>query len=229
MLALIDGDICVYRIGFTTEEEDEKIAYWRMDELMDNILEGSKATEYHVYLTASNDKTAFRKKIYPEYKAHRTKPKPRHYEALRTYLEASYKADVVTTIEADDALGMNQDMDSVICSIDKDLLQIEGHHYNFVTDEWKTIDERTGMYNFYTQMIVGDSADNLKGVKGKGEVAACKMLADCKLEQDYFDVVRGMYGNDEEMLLNGRCFWIWRTPDDDWKHHFDRLANETNS
>ena len=38
-----------------------------------------------------------------------------------------------------------------------------------------------------------------------------------------FNIVRDIYGNDEEFLMNARVLWILRTPNDDYKERFNAL------
>ena len=224
MLALIDGDILVYRIGFTTEDVDEGIMKARLRESINLILEAVEATEFKIYLTAENDPTAFRKRIYPEYKANRIQPKPKHYSAIRAYLQEHYDAEVCTELEADDALGIHQTGEhSVICSIDKDLKQIPGNHYNFVKLESSYVTVGQGLLHFYTQLLTGDSSDNIKGVWKCGPVKAANILAGAETEFQMFQAVRDAYNNDEEMLMNGRVLWIWKQPHDDWINHYNEL------
>ena len=212
MKALLDADILTYRIGFTTQEDDINIAKWRMDELITGILKNNSATEYQCYLTASKDATAFRKQVYPEYKANRKSPRPVHYEALRQHLVEEHGASISTTIEADDAIGIDSrnTSDCVIVSIDKDLLQLSGLHYNFVKNEFKTVKAQSGMRFFYKQLLMGDKADNIKGVEGIGEVKAERILnsAEDYCEEAWFEIVRNTYNNDEEMWRNGECLLI---------------------
>lgn len=215
-LALIDGDILIYRVGFTTQDADIDIARWRLDELLRKILEGVSSEEFKVYLTASNDRTAFRKLAYPEYKANRKAPRPIHYEALRQHLVDNHGASVSTTIEADDAIGIDSGIysDSIIVSIDKDLLQLPGMHYNFVKEEFKEQTKINGLRFFYKQLLMGDKADNIKGVEGIGEVKAERILnsAEDYCEEAWFNAVRDTYNNDAEMWMNGECLWILREP-----------------
>ena len=108
MLALIDSDLLVYRIGFTTQESDEWIAKARLRETVNLILAATGATSYKMYLTADSDPTAFRRQVYPEYKANRVAPRPVHYHFIRKLLVDEYDAEIVSGIEADDALGIHQ-------------------------------------------------------------------------------------------------------------------------
>jgi 5'-3' exonuclease len=231
MIALLDGDILVYRVAFTTETEDVSIAQWRMNELINTIVATTGATEYKVFLTGSNDPTAFRKILYPDYKGNRKAPRPLHYQAMREFLVSEHGASISTTIEADDALGISllSDPDnSILVSIDKDLLQIPGKHYNFVKQEFKTVTPYEGLRFFYYQCLVGDAADNIKGVKGCGKVGANSLLTDAEaevrdnyscfdeppldeLEDAWFNAVRGKYNDDLEFSKNGNCLWMMRT------------------
>lgn len=221
MKALIDADILIYRIGFTTETEDLGVAQWRMDDLIKTILSDVKADTYQMYLTASNDKTAFRKIIYPDYKGNRKAPRPKHYVALREYLVAAYGASMSETIEADDAIGIDSQCtpDCVVVSIDKDLLQLPGLHYNFVKKEFTTVTPHEGLRFFYKQCLMGDKADNIKGVGGIGVVKAEKILANAEdygegeeFEQLWFAAVRETFDDDLNFWKDGNCLWILQQP-----------------
>lgn len=224
MKALIDADIVAYRVACTLQEDDaEDFVYARAEDLVDQILVNTEATEYRLFLTGKNN---FRYTIYPEYKAHRPKEKPFWLEKCREYLIANFNAEVIHGQEADDALGIAQTDDTIICSIDKDLLMIPGQHYNFVKDEFITVTQDSGMRHFYMQCLTGDRSDNIKGIEGIGPKKAEKILAGCVTEQELFNAVREAYGNDEEFLMNGRVLWIRRQDNEDWKERFDTLVQE---
>jgi len=222
MEALMDGDIYAFRVACTTENDNEAIAVYRVNEMIENTLNEVEATEYKLFLTSPDN---FRKHIYPEYKANRTATKPKHLQFLRDYLVESWQGTVAEKMEADDYLGINQHESSIICSIDKDLLQVPGKHYNFVKKEFYEVDGETGSRNFYTQLLTGDTSDNIKGIAGIGPVKAKKALAEATNEYEMFCIVRDMYKNDEWMIMNGRCLHILRSLDDDWTNHFKRLTN----
>ena len=221
MEALLDGDIYAFRVACTTENDNEAIAVYRVNEMIENTLAEVEASEYKLFFTSPDN---FRKHIYPEYKANRTATKPKHLQFLRDYLVESWQGTVAEKMEADDYLGINQHESSIICSIDKDLLQVPGKHYNFVKKEFYEVDEETGFRNFYTQLLTGDTSDNIKGIAGIGPVKAKKALAEATNEYEMFCIVRDMYKNDEWMIMNGRCLHILRSLDDDWTNHFERLA-----
>lgn len=246
MLALIDADILMYRVAWTTENEDFGIAKWRLDEMLDGILEETEATEFELYLSDATENN-FRFKLYPQYKQNRVQPKPKHYEALKYYLVSEVGAKITIEQEADDALGIkqteiNSEVDdgfswdalvkeegkylsesnprSVICSIDKDLLQIPGYHYNFVKKEKSYITPEEGLKRFYAQLLMGDITDNIPGIYGIGPVKAGKALEGLKTEEEMFLVCLGMYKkhqiSEEQMLLNGRLLKIRTKEEEIW-------------
>jgi DNA polymerase I len=224
MKALIDADIVAYRVACTLQEDDaEDFVYARAEDLVDQILVNTEATEYRLFLTGKNN---FRYSIYPEYKAHRPTEKPFWLEKCRQYLIATFNAEVIDEQEADDALGIAQTEDTIICSIDKDLLMIPGRHYNFVKDEFQEVTNDSGMRHFYMQCLTGDRSDNIKGIEKIGPKKAEKILAGCVTEQELFNAVRDAYSNDEEFLMNGRVLWIRRKENEDWKDRFDALVQE---
>lgn len=224
MKALIDADIVAYRVACTLAEDDaEDFVFARTEDLVDSILVNTEATEYRLFLTGKDN---FRYTLYPEYKAHRPKEKPFWLEKIREYLKATFNAEVIDGQEADDAMGINQTGDTIICSIDKDLLMIPGRHYNFVKDEFITQSDFDAIKHFYMQCLQGDRADNIKGIPGIGPKKAERILAECYTEKELFDAVRDAYGNDEEFLMNGRVLWIRRKDNEDWKDRFNALVQE---
>lgn len=232
MQALIDMDLVVYRCAASAENDDVGIAIYRVNELLDTLLEKTHATSYRAFLSGPDN---FRKKIYPEYKANRTGEKPKHLEALRVYSLKELSAELAPpTLEADDAMGIFQDKisnQSVICSLDKDMLQVPGLHYQwaFGTSKWHkdekfiTQTELNGLRLFYEQCLKGDKADNVKGIAGLGEVKARRLLAQCTSEQEMFDIVVQSYSNDDEFKMNAQCLWILRDTDDSYLNRYKEL------
>lgn len=222
MKALMDADLFIYRIGFASEDSDLGIAKWRMDNLISNIVSDTGVSSTELYLT-SQDHSNFRYQVDPNYKSNRVVPKPKHYLDLREHLISNYSANVVTGIEADDAIGIAQSTDrtTVIVSIDKDLNQIDGLHYNFVKREQYEVTSEEGLRFFYSQILTGDIADGVKGIKGIGKVKADRALQGGYSESDYFRAVfnkyREAYGEtmgERELLKAGRLLKIKRTKDE---------------
>jgi len=224
MKALIDADIVAYRVACTLQDDDaEAFAYARVEDLVDQILVDTEATEYRLFLTGKGN---FRYDLYPEYKAHRPKEKPFWLEPIREYLVAQFNAEVIDGMEADDALGLNQTEDTIICSIDKDLLMVPGRHYNFVKDEYSEVGRFEGLKHFYKQCLMGDRSDNIKGIEKIGPKKADKLLAECETEKHLFDAVRNAYGNDEEFKMNAQVLWIRQTGKEDWLDDYNKLCAE---
>jgi len=233
MEALIDMDLLCYRSSASAEEEEVGIAIHRMNELLDNILEKTNAKTYRAFISSGSN---FRKEIYPEYKANRTAPKPKHLQECRDYAISQLNAEPAPEgLEADDALGIYQKSEgTIICSLDKDLLQIPGKHFQWAIagrnwskpDTWIDQSFTDGLRLFYEQCIKGDASDNVKGIKGMGEARAKKELARKYDEESMFKKVRTLYGNDEEFLMNARCLWIKRHLDDDFEDRFYAFVQE---
>ena len=234
MIALIDMDLVVFRCAASAENDPLGIAIYRAEELLDNILNKVGATEYKAYISSD---TNFRKEIYPEYKAQRSPVKPVHLLAMKEYAFTKMGAILSPQgLEADDMLGIEQDKSThttTICSLDKDLLQIPGNHFQWEIgtskwnkpDNWLTQSELEGYRLFYQQAIKGDPTDNIKGIKGKGKVFAEKALADCTTELEMFNVVRELYSNDEEFKMNAGCVWILRELGVKFADRFEELSN----
>lgn len=230
MLALVDGDIVAFRCAASAENDNVEIACARARESLEQMLGATNASSYEVWLSDTKENN-FRYKILESYKANRTQPKPRHLVDVQQYLLAQWSANIAAGQEADDALGIRQTRlaeephnkgqpNSIICSIDKDLLQIPGQHYNFVKMEFHEQDYIGGTRQFYSQLLIGDVSDNIKGVSGIGKVKAGRILEPMLSETEMFQRVRTLYGDDERLLANGQVLKIrtyegelWRFPD----------------
>jgi len=167
-----------------------------LENLMGGVLQELGESEFQGFLSASNDPTNFRYAVAvtKPYKGLRKESKrPTHYKALREYLLSTYDIILCTGKEADDGLSQAQTPDTVIVSIDKDLLQVPGWHYNFRKNEYHYISEIVGAYNLYTQVLTGDNADNIPGLPGVGPVNAKKILKDCKTKEDLHNCVKKEY------------------------------------
>lgn len=116
--------------------------------------------------------------------------KPKHYNALREELLLTMGAIVSKTCEADDEIGITarilrgEGTDYVIVTNDKDLDQIPGWHYNWVTKlEPYYVDEVSALKFFYRQLLSGDRVDNVKGVvsenKARTLVEGCSSIREC--------------------------------------------------
>ena len=125
---------------------------------------------------------------------------------------SKYKAIISYGEEADDLIAKaatKYGPNTVVASIDKDMLQIPCWHYNFGRDEWSQVDEWGGSKFFYTQILTGDAADNIKGIKGVGPVKAGKLLKDCTTEEELWYACLEAYDGDYDRVVeNARLLWL---------------------
>lgn len=213
MQALIDGDLVAYRCAASAENEALEVALWRVDDLIDRILSDVSADTYRLFIKGTKN---FRHFIYPEYKSNRTQPPPKWLKDVTEHLLFKWNAEPQHGIETDDALGIHQRDDTVICSLDKDLRQVPGTHYNWMKRIISEVNEYDGWFNFYRQFLMGDTSDNIIGVRGIGEKKAEKALYGLAPEE-MFEVVRDLYNDDRRFLINGQCLYIWRKEFDLWE------------
>jgi DNA polymerase I len=216
--ALVDADIVAYRTAATAKEDDEfDIIAYRIDVLMRQILEAADCSDYIAYLSGGNN---FRKGINPSYKANRKDmPKPRYLEQAREFLVSEWNAKLTHNIEADDALGIAQDNNTIICSIDKDLLTVPGKHFNWLKQIYGDLTVQSkddADRQFWLQMLTGDASDGVKGVTGIGPVKAAKALSNGLNNDEWFEIVYSKYEDEEHFLLNANCLWIMRHEDSEW-------------
>ena len=223
--ALVDSDYLSYRIGFASQGEPEALAKARLTEYLNDLLFTKlDVDDYKLYLTGRGN---FRDEvaITQKYKGNRDGfVRPEHYAALRQHMIDKYDAVVVDGIEADDAVATeSMSNEWVLVHVDKDLDQLVGHHYNPVKNEWYYVDEFTGLYNFYTQMLTGDRTDHIPGLKGIGPKKAEKILKDCKDHQSLSDAVFKTYcdagHNIDYYVEQGRLLWLQRTVGQTWEPH----------
>lgn len=134
-----------------------------------------------LFLSTGSETFRHKLAVTKPYKGNRKSPRPVHYDGLRDYMVTQRGARVFEEIEADDALASFAKT-CVVASIDKDLLQVPGAHYNFVEKRFIHIGEDDGHYNLALQLITGDSIDNIPGIRGMAEKKATAFLEE-KIEQ----------------------------------------------
>ena len=239
--ALFDADILTYRCGFSADSQAKKeygnekyierdYVEWALGntkQAIEGALDtlGINTDNTKFYLTGKGN---FREEIatIQKYKGNRDPThKPKYYSEIRDYLLHKWKAEMCEGFEADDALGMAQwacpDRSTCIVSIDKDLNMIPGWHYNWVKGELKDVSLKEANYHFYWQMLVGDTTDNIPGVRGIGPKTASKLLDPRAEEESWKQIVRekyhAQYGpNEWESAINevAALLWMWRKPND---------------
>ena len=182
------------------------------------------ATDYLVFALDSKGKT-FRNEIYPEYKANREAPPEDLTKQLPVAIkwveqmgfanlaEDGFEADdIITTVTK---IAKEKGMKVKIISHDKDLYQLidDGTVVMYDSVKRKEIDEEACIEKFGVnpkdfidfQAIVGDSSDNVPGVKGIGVKGAAKLINQYHtLEAIYDDIENCGTPRIQKLLLESK-------------------------
>ena len=164
----------------------------------------------------------FREEMYPEYKATRAKTPPELLEQFPRMHEVVRALNlpllVVPGVEADDVIGAlavqaeAAGMETVIVSGDKDLMQLISENvrmYDPGKDEekaWHSVEDvrtRFGVDPGHVRdalALIGDSADNIPGVRQIGEVKARKLLSKYQSLENLYAHIEEISGKQREYL-----------------------------
>lgn len=192
-LALIDGDVLMYRtlwrlsdgsphdvIDVGTEMMIE------LDRWLDAVHEGWREGVIPVILSSADP--TFRHIVWPKYKQNRVLARaPIFKDYGKWFLRQMDEVDdsIVCMekplLEADDLIGIlgthpKLEGRCIIVSVDKDLKQIPGEHYNPVKDIFSEVSPEDAQYLLHLQWLMGDSTDNIPGLPGIGPKKAEKLL-----------------------------------------------------
>ena len=165
---------------FIYEEKNEEEIVESCDYMMNALLSATKATHYIAYVKGSNTATQ-RTTLNPEYKANRPKESPKWWKFCVDYYVSVWGAIKVDNMEVDDAVNITRlDLhDSFMIAIDGDLLgqkTTHNSHYNWKTAKWIDVTQAEADRKFWSEMISGQSSDNVKGLPGKGEAFFNKLV-----------------------------------------------------
>lgn len=195
---LVDGSAYIFRAfhalpPMTRPDGTPVNAVYGFATMLTKLVEDSDADFLAVIFDTA--RKTFRSDIYPEYKAHRP-PAPDELipqfdlirEATRAYslpcleLEGFEADDLIATYAR---LAVEQDYDVTIVSSDKDLMQLVGPRVRMM-DPMKNrfigpdeVVEKFGVGPdrvVDVQALLGDSTDNVPGVKGIGEAPAAQLI-----------------------------------------------------
>lgn len=162
-----------------------------------------EVTSWELYITTCSK--SFRKKISTDYKKKRKRNS--YVWMLREHyrMNGAFHSE---TLEADDLMADRSvelgNGNSIILSIDKDMKTVSGYYWsyhkirsrdidnNYIINEFghyeteykqkevMYIDESDAELNLYSQMLIGDTSDNITGIKGLGAVRTKKILLTAK-------------------------------------------------
>lgn len=154
---------------FIYEDKTKEQIEESVNSLMHRILSSGKFTHYIGFVKGKNTITA-RLKYNPYYKSNRNKEQPKFWEFTKNYLMQKWNILSLNGAEVDDfcnitRLGLK---DSYLVGIDKDLLSLEGTHYNWSKNEWITVTKDEAETKFWSDMVCGQSGDGITGLPKKG-------------------------------------------------------------
>ena len=190
MVALFDADSLVWASAYGVEEDIDLAIEKYNDSFTNIIYDLNEIYDISEVITFNNSKGNFRKILDTNYKANRkSSGMPSILTELHDYVTETYNSVSKYSLETDDLVAAywkniaeEDGRDTVIIvSIDKDYKQLPALIYNYhykhrcVYD----IEPVEALYNFYEQMIIGDSIDNVNYCKGYGKKYAEKLLKDC--------------------------------------------------
>jgi len=186
-------------------------------------LQSSHMTDYIVF--ALDSKESFRKEFYKEYKANRPTPpddlKMQLEVAIEWIKKMGFKTLSKAGFEADDIIATvmriakEQGIMGKMVSSDKDLYQLIDDE-KIVLYDWvkkKSIGESECIAKFGVkpkdfidfQAILGDSSDNIPGVKGIGQKGASKLINEFKtLEEIYANIEQAGTPRIQKLLLESK-------------------------
>ena len=212
MIILVDADSLIWSSCYKTKEQPEDSGYHtiedailKFDEVFMSIINTIEEThDLDKLMTFSGAKGNFRKEISKTYKANRIgREIPPILNELQQHIKFQYESisgygvetdDVVATYwkSLTDTFGRNE---VIIVSIDKDYKQLPCIMYNYHLKHqcYYDINEPEAKRNFYTQMITGDTADNVNFCKGHGEAYCKKAFKDCLSDYSYIRVVFSLF------------------------------------
>lgn len=217
---LIDSDIIAFKAASSCEKpinwgnglwtlhsyEEEVIAH--MKDQLQSLL---KDAPVDGLVMAMSDSKNYRKKVASYYKANRKDTrKPMLLQFAKDYLRDEYESVTYPMLEADDVLGIlgTTHKDSIIWSIDKDLLTIPAKHW--VDGKVLEVSAKEANRKFLEQCLTGDAVDNYKGCPGIGPKAAAKILdGECSWRQ-VVDTYKSKGLSEEVALENARLARILR-------------------
>lgn len=220
-LGLIDGDLLAYACCFRYNEPgEEQKAADAIDRELLSMRDFLELDDFVVYMQSGSN---FRKALVPSYKAQRKESnKPRHIYSCYSHLAKEWKAQALRDYEADDLIGiaMTENPEALCMSFDKDLNQIPGWHYDWRKYHMYYVAPEDAPYFLVEQMLTGDTADNIEGIKGIGPKKAAKILDGQKdfallMEKAlaaYYE--HGKSFKDFEQTY--QCLKILRTPEIEW-------------
>jgi len=193
--------------------------------IVDNKMLALPHKSYEMFIGGKGN---FRFDYFPEYKQTRDPlAKPLHLEQMKKHLMGRYGAEKIDGEEVDDTVSWKQATaipdTTCIVTIDKDLDNTAGWHWNYQKQALYYITPEQADLNFARQLLTGDMTDGIPGINGMGAKTAAKILPEyCN---DWLDIVRRVYLDKgytvEYMKQQGICLHMRRSPEEIWDLDYD--------
>lgn len=229
--AYCDADVWAYRIGFSVQHTPPQppqpwfTVEWAIFETIDKVQRAFPNAKIHLCMT--DEVNNFRKEIAKTsvYKGGRSLPKPYYWRRIRDFMYDMPEVVVSENEEADDVMSKSlmNNRNGVVVSIDKDLKNTPGKHFNDSTGVFVKVTPAQAYRNFYTQLLTGDDIDNIKGCPNVGKVKAAAILKGCRTPEEFECAVGLAYAcskkvDDPEarMVEMGRLLWMRRKDGELW-------------
>jgi 5'-3' exonuclease len=230
-IAWIDGDVLHHwSLWETTSVESYQANVTR------NIADWTEGPVADSSVIALSGLKNFRNDLYGDYKKTASRQtarstRPAHEADCLNWLRSLPNTVTEDNLEADDilAIGMTADPDStVIVTVDKDLLQVSGHHFNPRAGNC-FVDKKEAFRNLQLQLIQGDPMDRIPGLPGIGPKKA-KLFID--QGGDPLDLYKSVMKDQwlEWFEFNGKLLFLLRFLNDAFNlGRYEELRDEQRS
>lgn len=196
-IGIFDADFIPFYVCHNKDEKEKTLeeCIELTDKLIDGVCLASGIDLYTGFLTVGK---CFRYEVNPGYKSNRKYAElPKFINEIKEYLIKNHNFKLNKNYEADDLIisykKTLKNAEVFIISPDKDLLNLEGTHYNPRLNKFHYTSKEEAHRYFWLSMLIGDSADGIKGVKGIGPVGAKKILDTPNIMIEYRDIVLEKY------------------------------------
>jgi 5'-3' exonuclease len=208
--AVIDADPIVHIVANVQwsvgNEDEESMVRDHVRNFVSTVLTGCECDEYIMFVQDVGHQN-FRNLMLMDYKGHR-KPNPATTRWKPVIIDELKKLGAVGLefIESDDALallGRHYKYQPLIVANDKDLVQIQGRHYNpykkdkpgSPVERWFSSSQYDAQYSLCKQLITGDTTDmpgEYCGIQKVGPKTAEKWLEKTK-QEDWLPMISAAY------------------------------------
>lgn len=206
-IALIDADYLKYLVasGMYKRIMEDGLPHSRsmlhdvIDYYLNREIFGNFEAKAYVFCFSAPSKQIFRNSMAQEakYKGNRENREDKTYYVdkyddmayVYEYINSRYQALVYSDLEADDLLSILQNEHTFIFSIDKDLLQVPGFHFDMDMRVLKYITEEDGLRTLIKQVLQGDTVDGVPGLQGYGPVKVEKVCGEQEPYQMFISVI----------------------------------------